>query len=392
MGNTEEKKKILYVITKSNLGGAQRYVHDLATAYADQYDVAVALGPSAQLNDTETLTTKLAATGIRTIEIPALQREISIRKEIAAFRALLRTIRAEQPDVLHLNSSKVGGLGAFAGRLARVPRIIFTAHGWEFNNRDRGMFARSVFLFLSWLTILLSHATITVSDAMRAQIRHLPFTERRTTVIRNGILVPTSVSRDTARTHLQTYAPDLSARMDTYWFGMIAELHPVKGIDVAIDAFAACTETHPDTTLVVCGAGEARTALAQCITERGLDDRVFLLGHVADAAAYLPAFDAFLFPSRSEGLGYALLEAGAAARPVIASDVGGIPEVITDGETGRLVAPGDTAALADALNTFAAAPERAQALGDALAARVQTVFTLERMVRDTDAIYTATSA
>ncbi len=108
------KKKIIFVITKSNWGGAGRYVFDLATTLTSDYDVAVALGGTGLLVD------KLRKENIRTIPIPSLGRDIHVRADSSAFFELLAIFKKEKPDVVHLNSSKAGGLGALAARMSRT--------------------------------------------------------------------------------------------------------------------------------------------------------------------------------------------------------------------------------------------------------------------------------
>src|SRR3989344_3698692 len=120
--------KILYGITKSNLGGAQRYVFDLAAEMKGQkHDVAVICGGHGELVQ------KLQTAGVRTISIPGFGRDMDLLNDASRLLTIIKTVRHEQPDVFHINSAKMGGAGIFAGRLMGVPRIIFTAHGWAFN-------------------------------------------------------------------------------------------------------------------------------------------------------------------------------------------------------------------------------------------------------------------
>ena len=122
-------KKILFVITKSNWGGAQKYVYDLANELHRpnaEFEVAVAFGQEGQLAG------KLREAGITTHPIRSLQRDVSVIADIKSFFELLRLFKTQKPDIAHLNSSKVGGLGALAARVAGVPKIIFTVHGWPF--------------------------------------------------------------------------------------------------------------------------------------------------------------------------------------------------------------------------------------------------------------------
>ncbi len=121
------KKKILVVITKSNWGGAQRYVHDLARHLKEDFDITVACGGTGELVE------RLTALGIRTLTIPGLARDVHPMQDLAVCIRLGRIIKKERPDVLHLNSSKIGVIGAILGRLIGIKRIIFTAHGWAWN-------------------------------------------------------------------------------------------------------------------------------------------------------------------------------------------------------------------------------------------------------------------
>src|SRR3989344_3452956 len=157
-------KKILFVITKSNWGGAQTYVFRLAKSMREAgADVAGGLGgtglPGAEAG---MLKKKLAAESIRTLFLKSFARDISILREFHAFGELMRTIQKERPDILHVNSSKAGGLGALAGRLVGVPRVVFTAHGFP-HREPRPFFARVLIWILSWLTITFSHKVIAVS-------------------------------------------------------------------------------------------------------------------------------------------------------------------------------------------------------------------------------------
>ena len=162
--------KILYVITKANWGGAQHYVYDLAiAARAAGHEVVVVVG------GTGFLTEKLAEAGIRTIPLTLRQSRTFIG-DLLTFNSLfsfIRIFRRERPDVVHVNSAKVSGLGALAARITRVPRIIFTAHGWEFN-APRNALSKVGIRFFSWLTILLAHRTIAVSDAARRDVAWWP--------------------------------------------------------------------------------------------------------------------------------------------------------------------------------------------------------------------------
>jgi hypothetical protein len=176
------KKKVLYVITKSNWGGAQRYVFDLATSLPkEQFEAAVALGGDGMLAQ------KLQTTGTMIYHSESMGRDISIGKDLKSFFELYRLFKKVKPDVVHLNSSKAGGVGALAAHLAGVKKIIFTAHGWPFLEK-RNFISRTVIYFLSWLTALLSTKVIVVSNYDLAAAKRMPFIGSKTVRIYNGVV------------------------------------------------------------------------------------------------------------------------------------------------------------------------------------------------------------
>lgn len=369
--------RILYVITKANWGGAQRYVYDLATAARDAgYEVAVAVG------GTGALTERLQEASIRVIRLP-LRQQRTFLLDLLTFGplfSLVRLFRTEHPDIVHVNSAKAGGLGALAARLSGVPRIIFTAHGWEFN-ASRSRLSKAGIRFFSWITLLLSHTVICVSNAVRRDVAWMPGTKKKFVLVYNGVTCESLLPRSEAR---RTLSPHTTV---PYWIGMLSELHPTKRVDDAIRAFAPIAARHPDTALFVMGEGAERARLEHRIRELHLEGRVVLLGQVKDAPRYLGAFDLFVHASQSEALALAVLEAGCAALPVVATRVGGIPEIIEDGLSGLLVPAHDPAALTRAIETLYDDPEKARSLGEALRARVTRDFTKERVIRETLALY-----
>lgn len=378
-------KKILFVITKSNWGGAQQYVYTLALAARDAgAQVAVALGGSGEPGALPgLLAERLAAKGIRTIFLKSFARDISAAKEFSAFSELKRVIAEERPNVLHLNSSKAGGIGALAGRLAGVPRIIFTAHGWP-HSEPRGFLSRALIRLASWVTVLLSHTVIVLSERQREEAPAL-FARRKLVVIGNGVADFPLLPKGEARTRL-AMKDERVASFERLVLST-SELHPNKGLDVLIDAFARIAPRHTDTALVLMHGGDSLPALKAQAEKRRLADRVLFLGFVPEARATLLAADVFVLPSRKEGLPFGLLEAGRAGLPVVASHVGAIPEVVEDGVSGVLVPAGNVLALANALDEVLSDPRRGASLGAALRARIEQDYSERAMVERTLALY-----
>lgn len=375
-----QKKKVLYIITKSNWGGAQRYVYDLATELPkENFDVVVAHGGMGELY------TKLKEAGVRTIAIPSLKRDIGVRGDIKTFFALLKILKEEGPDIVHLNSSKIGGLGALASRMTHTPKVIFTAHGWA-HKENRWWLSRQLIFFLSWMTVLLSHKTIVVSkDDMDNTPKLLA--PKKSTMIHNGISNITFIKKEVARNTLRKIMREESIPQNALWIGTISELHKNKGLVYAINAVGDLVRKNKNVLFFILGEGEERSLLTQSIKENRLEKNVFLTGHVPNAPSLLKAFDIFTLTSQKEGLPYTVLEAGLAELPNVASNVGGIPECIDDKKSGMLVQPKNEKEIVNALEFLIENEEKRKMFGAELQKRVRDNFTKEKMVKETLTIY-----
>ncbi len=429
--------KILYIITKSNWGGAQRYVFDLATHFNTQvdYDIVVALGGNGELKR------KLEEKNIRAIQIAALERNIKMTGDIRAFFEILKLLHEEKPGIVHLNSTKAGFLGALASFFYKLTTndyrltTIFTAHGWAFNE-PRPWWQKLVIGKMQWLTVLLSDRTIVVSEHLKKQTRWWPFVSQKISVIHNGIPELSFLPREEAALYFEKTCGKLGAR-----FGIeetreawrekadpcvrsfpqevrivtIAELHKNKGLDVAIEALSlvrdknftpapflplfrqnrnAQSATEGNVlgfTYTIIGEGEERATLEMLIKWYELEERVFLAGHISEAYKYLKAFDVFLLPSRTEALSYALIEAAYAGLPVVATNVGGIPEVVEHKKTGLLVPTENPRALAHALRYMIVNHGTRTHAGHALGSTITNKFSLETMFEKTKDLYQLTS-
>ncbi len=383
-GRKQGRKKVLFVVTKSNWGGAQRYVHDLATNLPPQkFEPVVAFGP-APAGVPGVLTEKLSRAGVRTALVPALSRDIGIFSDIAALWQLVSLIRRERPAVLHLNSSKAGGLGALAGRVAGVPRIVFTSHGLPYDE-DRFFLSRALIFLATWATFLLCDAVICLSEDTARRAKRLWRIAEKVHLVYNGIPARVLLPRDEARARLAALQQGLPR--DALWLGTIAELTRNKGLTYAIEACALARDKMPPFVFLIIGSGEDEKKLETLIAARGLTGTVFLLSFVPDASQYLAAFDIFTLPSVKEGLPYVLLEAAQAPTAVVASDIPGIRDIVEDETSGLLAPPRDPHALSEALLRVAKDTQLRDLLAHTLRERVSATFSLDRMVENTLALY-----
>lgn len=378
-----QNKKILLVITKSNFGGAQKYILELAKELQKRgLNVCVALGGNGVLIN------KLKQENIQVEQITYLGRDVSILNDLKTFFALLKIIFKYKPDVVHLNSSKIGGLGTLAARILFVPKIIFTIHGWAFNE-DRSPFSKKIIGLLYFITIFLSHRSIAVSKETKKQGVQIPFyriIKDKITIVRNGISSPDFLSKQEAQNFISEKI-HLSLN-NKIIIGQIAELHPIKSIETTIEAAKDLVKDYSDLVFILMGDGEQKGKLRFLIDKYNLNQNVFLLGFVDNAAQYLKAFDIFCLTSKSEALALVLLEAGFASVPIISSRVGGIPELITDNETGLLFESGNVEEFKNKVRQLLSTDEDARiAIVEKFYKKVQSKFTSEYMVTKTLKIY-----
>jgi glycosyltransferase involved in cell wall biosynthesis len=366
------RTKILYVITKSYFGGAQRYVFELAkAAQANGFTVAVACGGR------EELVTRLSDSGIMTYEIEGAQRDISLIKEIKALYSLSKIIRSYKPDVIHLNSSKVGLLGSFIARLLGVP----------FLEPTRKPYWRAMAWIGSYFTSLLAHQVILVSNNDLNHTR-MPGLRNKFKVIHTAVSDFPLLERNEARASL--LGEDVVRNhQQNIWVVTHGEINHNKNLSTAIDAVAEFNSSHTTKIFyIIIGSGDLMSSLKEQVSLKGLTEQVQFLGYQKEARQYLLAFDIYLIPSLKEGLPYSLLEAGLAGLPCIASAVGGIPEVITDHQSGILVDPQNHMGIVEALDFLLTNADKRSAYSNELTQVIKTHFSTELMFAKTLPLYT----
>jgi len=372
------KKQICLVITKSNFGGAQKYVYEIATSLdKDIFDVTVALGGNGILK------TKLEESGIEVISIPHLERDISIFNELKVFKFLINFFHKKHFDVVHLNSSKIGGLGGLAAKLCSTPKVIFTAHGWAFNE-ERSFLSKLLIKLSYWTTIMICDKTIAVSENIKKRVLGWPFVANKIDVIHNGVKEIDFYEKEIAREKISKVNQNVSK--EKFLIGTIAELHPIKGLDILIESAKEVTKIE-NVQFVIIGDGHIKKELEEKIQSLNLDKKVILIGFLDNAAKYLKAFDLFILPSRSEALALVLLEAGLAEVPVIASKVGGLPEIISDKKYGRLFTSENSNELSNEINSAIENYEETKITAQNLNHRIRENFSYKKMLEETSKNY-----
>lgn len=380
--NQPSKPKVFFVITKSNWGGAGRYVYDLATHISDEFDVTVLAGGQGLLAQ------RTLKRGIRYVNVPGLERDIGLT-DFDVMRNLKKIFETEQPDIVHLNSSKIGVLGSLAAKRAGIKKIIFTAHGWAFNEK-RNIFWKSMTYIGSWFTALFTTDIVTLSYKEELQALALPFiSSNKVHNISLGLGELELYEKHSAKEIITSHT-NLTTTEQTIWLGSIGELHRNKGFDFALDVCKYLKEEGKDFVYIILGEGEERKTLEQKIEKLELTNHVFLPGALPDsstASTLLCAFDIFLLPSRKEGLPYVLLEASLAKLAIVASNVGGISELIKHQETGFLIRPETELDLKQAIEALFYDERIRRDYGEKVAAATTAQHSLGLMIQETKQLY-----
>jgi glycosyltransferase involved in cell wall biosynthesis len=350
------RPRILFLVTLAETGGAQTYVGSLLAPLAEHFEVAVAAHGDGPLREAA------RAASVRFVPLRHIRRPLSPWRDALGLIELVALLRREQPHIVHVNSAKAGALGRIAAALARVPIRIYTVHGWAFRAYEG--IASVVYRRAEQLLRPLTTVTVCVADSeRRAGLAARTCDEATTVVIRNGVATGGLRASEGRRRRLRLVSVGrLQAPKDAVTLvGALAALHG--------DPFEA----------VLVGDGPDRAAVEEEVRRYGLEPVVEVLGERNDVPELLAEADVFVLSSRSEGLPISILEAMAAGLPVVASDVGGVPEVVAEGETGLLVPPGDPQRLAEALGRLLGDPALRGRLGQAGRIRVAEHFDLAKV-------------
>lgn len=360
-------KKALFLITKDDIGGAQKYVNELAGQLdKNKFQLKILTG---------------GKNGVRFLS-NAVRPYFLFINDLLAIAELFFVFRRENPDIVHLNSSKAGVVGAIAAKLAGVPKAVFTAHGWVFNPDNKLNWLQRYFYILSHkIAAYFQDAVISVSnyDGQLAH-KHRIAAPEKLSVIYNGIGHINFFGKTEARKVLKKIIGE-PVDEKSIWIGSVGRLVAEKDYETFIEAAAQV----PNAQFFIIGSGYELPKLKDKIKKLGIENRFFIIEALAPAAPYFKAFDIFLLTSIKEGLPYTMLEAMAADVPLIVTRVGGMPEIVKD--RGLVMPPGEPDEIARAINYYLGKPEEAEKFAFAAKKFLEENLTLSRMVKETEKIY-----
>ena len=376
--------RIVRVISRLNVGGPSLHVTAL-TAGLDpaRFDSTLVTGTE---NPGEGSMLDLAeARGIKPVVIPEMVGEAQLKgRDAKAVVKLYRLLRAQRPHIVHTHTAKAGFLGRIAARLAGVPIVVHTYHGHVLH----GYYSHTKTQLLRRMEQALAHVTdaiVAVSDQVKRDL------------VAYGVATPGKVEVIPLGLDLAPYADSTALRGEfrrelelsdtTPLVGIVGRIFPIKNHRLFLDAAVRIVATEPRARFIVVGDGVLRKAMEQHAHALGIRYSVVFAGWRRDLPRIYADLDVLVVSSDNEGTPVSAIEAMAAGRPVVATRVGGLPDLISDRKTGVLVPPRDPTALAAAVLELLRDEPFARALGQTASAAVVERFATARLLRDIQALY-----
>jgi glycosyltransferase involved in cell wall biosynthesis len=383
-----EPVRILRLVARLNMGGPALHVAYLAKGLEDRgYATTLAAGTLARGESSMSFVAD--ELDVKVIPIPQLHRDVSPFYDTQSVAGIVRLMRRLRPHILHTHTAKAGAIGrlaALAAADARPPIVVHTFHGHVLRGYFDPVRTKA---FREIERQLARHTTrlVAVSPEVRDDLVAIGVAPaEKFTVIRLGIELDARITSGGARSREELRAL-FGVPPDRFLVGWIGRMTAIKRLDDVLRAFAELRSRGIDATLCLVGDGPDRADVERRAHELGIARHILSVGYQRDVAPYYAAFDTLLLPSANEGTPVVAIESLTAGKPVVATRVGGVPDVVEDGVDGFLVSVGDVASMASALERLARDPELAAAMGRAGSGSVIERYRVERLVDDVDALY-----
>lgn len=382
--------KILHIITRLDMGGSAQNTLQTCIKLGGKYETVLVHGLSYESRMTarekqiiEDGIKEAKAQGVKVAPLPAMVCSIRPLKDFRALFSLVWLILREKPDIVHTHSSKAGILGRLAARIAGVSHIVHTPHGHVFYGHF-GVCASKIFLWVEKIFSRFTDRMVALTDGEKKDYIKLSVcTSEKLFKIHSGVDLKPFMHSNGKRVEKRR---SLGLDQNGTVIGFVGWLLPIKGPAYLLKAMAHIWPDYPTASLVMVGKGELDVDLRAEALRMNANGRVKFMGWREDIHEIMPVFDLLVLPSLNEGMGRVLVEAMAAGKPVVASEVGGIPDLVKHGETGYLVRPADEKALARGIRRILDDPESARQMGQRGKEHCRQ-FSLEAMIEKLDNLY-----
>lgn len=386
------RTSVMHIITRFDQGGSARNTFLTVMGHdRSRFRISLAYGcveahgaEDAALLEKDM--SRLRQAGVALFEVPSLVREVRPLRDAHATLALWRVLRRERPAIVHTHTSKAGAVGRVAAWLAGIPVVIHTPHGHIFYGYYGPVMSGLICLVERALARITDRIVTLTERGIEEHVRLGIARADKFTAIPSGIALSAFRS---VRVEPAVKRKELGLPPEGPVIGTVGRLVPIKGHEWLLKAAPQVLAEFPRATLVFLGDGPLLGRLQQVAGELGISGHVLFLGARQDVPECLAAFDLFAFPSLNEGMGRALIEAMAVGVPVVATRVGGIPDVVTEGVNGLLAPPENERALAAAILALLRDPGRMRAFGEAAGRSVGERFETASTIREIERLYDA---
>jgi glycosyltransferase involved in cell wall biosynthesis len=322
--------------------------------------------------------------GVKPLIIPFLGREISFWNDLRATLALWRLMRKYRPLIVHTHTSKAGFSGRLAAHLAGIPIVVHTFHGHVFSGYF-GPVKTWIFILLERILAHWSSAIITISSLLKEQLLQRKIAPaEKIEVIELGLDLEPYLSLS-GRSNL--LREEMGLPTACYLVGIVGRLVPIKDHRSLLDAAKFVSQEDPMVRFVIVGDGELRAELEQIVRKSGLDKTVYFAGWRKDLAPIYAGLDLVVLSSKNEGTPVSIIEGSAAGKPIVATRVGGVPDMITHDWDGLLVPPENPRALADAILRIRREPRLGEVFAERARNRIAEKHSIDRLIQNMEALY-----
>ncbi|MCP4650995.1 MAG: glycosyltransferase family 4 protein [PVC group bacterium] len=378
------KIKIAHIVTRMDWGGSPDIVRILCE-YADKekYEVKLVFGQTK--HPSEKTNRFFRKFPMQLLNVPHLRRDINIWFDFLALVRLYVLIKKENFDVVHTHTAKAGMLGRIAAKLAGVKVIVHTSHGHNFYGYFGLVMSKLIVVLERWAVGFTNRLVVLTDLEKRDLIAYQVADESKISKIHTAVEFEelgglSDVDREFKKTQMRIHPGELVV-------GMVGRLEPIKGVEYCVEAAIQLCNKHKNIRFMLVGSGSLLALLRDKVQAVGLNERISFTGWRDDVRQIMPIFDVLVLPSLNEAVGLVLIEAQALGIPVLATAVGGIPEVVENGKSGILVQPKDVSGFAQAIESLILDKAKREAMGEFAKGYVKDKYDPLDLVEKIESIY-----
>jgi len=387
-----QKIKIVHIITRLDKGGSAETILQIASLLNhEKYEVFLFHGLSRESNmgvmeqEAVALDISLAEKkGVRVFSIPSLVRRLSLKNDIFAFISIYRLIKRIKPHIVHTHTSKAGVLGRLAACFARVPIIVHTPHGHIFHSYYGCIMTKTIVFVERTLSLMTDKITALTDRERDEHLEQGIASVEKYIIMHSGVMLQQIMNMNI---DVETEKKKLNIPQSSNVIGVVGRLVPIKGHKYLVSAAKRIIKEFDNTVFVFVGDGYLEPRLKRQAESLGVSKNIIFAGWRNDVIDVLDTFDILVLPSMNEGMGKVLIEGMALGKPIVASSVGGIIDLVKSGDNGILVPPKDSDELAEAILKLIRNKNLAQKLGESGKAKVYPKYDTSTMIGQIEGLY-----